>query len=198
MAIAHAEAAWAASTAHAEPEEHVLEGIPPILAGPISRPGWAKPRTRAERLLRGPLQADRRRIRMEPGGREGIDLQGVEGDSTQDAGARRGTQRREQLAAAVSVPRRAAQALLEPGEPPALLQTCPHLLQGMMPSEHRQEPGRHATATREARRRVRRTASIDARRPVERAYSSQHPRPMGHGTALLNRHRHEAPLLQVF
>jgi len=78
MAIAPPEAAREAIPAHAETQEDLLEVIPPIFAVPISRSGWDKPRHRADRLLRGPIQADRRRILMEPGGREGIDLQGVE------------------------------------------------------------------------------------------------------------------------
>src|SRR5262249_5643790 len=108
-------------------------------AVPISRPGWAKPRHRADCLLIGPIQADRRRILMEPGGRESIDLQGVEGDSTKDAVELRGKQRLENLAEAAKLHGRSTQAILEQGKHPALLQTCPHLIQGMMPIENRQE-----------------------------------------------------------
>jgi hypothetical protein len=165
---------------------------------PSSQPGWDKPRHRADRLLIGPRPAERGRILLEPRGREGRDLQGVEGDRTQDAVERRGPPRIEPLAEAVIVPRRSSQASLEPGEYPALLPTCPHLIKGMRPSEPRQEQGRHATATREPRGRVGRTAGIEERRHVELASDPQHPRPMGHGTELLHRHRPEAPLLQVF
>src|SRR5215813_1785987 len=146
MAIAPPEAEREALTAHAETQEDWLEVIPPILAMPISRSGRDTPRNRADRLLIGPIQADRRRLLMEPGGREGRDLQGVEGDSTKDAVERRGKPRSEHLAEAVIVPRRSSQAIREPGEHPALLQTCPHLIQGMMPIENRQEQGLHATA----------------------------------------------------
>jgi len=139
MAIAHPEAEREAITAHAETQEDLLEVIPPIFAVPISRSGWDQPRHRADRLLIGPIQADRRRILMEPGGREGIDLQGVEGDSTTDAVELCGTQRLKKLAEAVIVQRRSSQAILEQGEHPALLQTCPHLIQGLMPIENRQE-----------------------------------------------------------
>src|SRR5262249_30139953 len=149
MAIAHPEAEREALTAPAETQEDVLAVIPPILAGPISRAGRDTPRNRADRLLIGPIQAERPRLLMEPRGREGIARQGVEGDRPKDAVERRGTQRIEHLAEAVIVPRRSSQAILEPGEPPALLQTCPHLIQGMMPIENRQAQGRHATATRE-------------------------------------------------
>src|SRR4029450_4016541 len=139
IAITHPEAEREASTAHAETQEDLLEVIPPIFAVPISRPGGDKPRNRADRLLIGPIQADRRRILMEPGGREGIDLQGVECDSPKDAVELRGKQRLENLAEAVIVQRRSSQAILEPGEHSALLQTCPHLIKGMMAIENRQE-----------------------------------------------------------
>src|SRR5262245_41896082 len=89
------------------------------------------------------------------------------------------------------------EAGLEQGDHATLLQTCPHLRERMMTIENREEQGLHATATRENRGRVRRTESIDERRHVERAYHPQHQRQVGHGTALLNRNRHEAPLLQV-
>src|SRR5215831_1416538 len=111
---------------------------------------------------------------MEPGGREGIDLQGVEGDSTKDAVELCGKQRLKKLAEAVIVQRRSSQAILEQGEHPALLQTYPHLIKGMMPIENRQEQGLHATATREHMGRVRRTEGIDERRHVELADYPQH------------------------
>ena len=66
-----------------------------------------------------------------------------------------------------------------------------------MAIENRQEQGLHATATREDMGGVWRAESIDERCHVELAYHPQHQRQMGHGTDLLNRNRHEAPLLQV-
>ena len=67
-----------------------------------------------------------------------------------------------------------------------------------MAIENRQEQGFYSTATREDMRRVRRAEGIDERSHVELAYHPQHQRQVGHGTDLMNRHRHEAPLLQVF
>ena len=67
-----------------------------------------------------------------------------------------------------------------------------------MTIEHRQEQGLHATATRETMRRGRRAEGLDERRPVALADYPQPHRSMGHGTALLHRNRHEAPLRQVF
>ncbi len=90
IAIAHAQADRQALTAYTETQEDLLEIITPIFAMPIGRPGRDKPRNRAALLLIGSIQADRRRILMEPGGRDGIDLQGVECDSSKHAVELRG------------------------------------------------------------------------------------------------------------
>jgi hypothetical protein len=74
IAIAHPEAEREAFTAHAETQQHLLEIIAPIFAMPIGRPRRDRSFAQAGFLLVGPIQADRRRILMEPGGREGIDL----------------------------------------------------------------------------------------------------------------------------
>ena len=66
-----------------------------------------------------------------------------------------------------------------------------------MAIENRQEQGFYATATREDMRGVWRAEGIDERSDVELADDPQHQRQVGHGTDLLNRNRHEAPLLQV-
>src|SRR5215467_5677581 len=72
VAIAQAHTERQALTAHAETQEDLLEIITPIFAMPIGRPGRDKPCDRADLLLIGAIQADRRRILMEPGGRDGI------------------------------------------------------------------------------------------------------------------------------
>ena len=66
-----------------------------------------------------------------------------------------------------------------------------------MAIENRSEQGCYSTAIREDMRGVRRAESIDERRHVELADYPQHQRQVGHGTDLLNRHRHGAPFLQV-
>jgi hypothetical protein len=170
----------------------------PIFAVPIGRPRRDQPFDRAGLLLIGPIESDRRRILMEPGGREGIDLQSIEDNGTKDAVELRGKQRLENLAEAVIVQRRSSQAILEQGEQPAFFQACPHLIEGMMPIENRQEQRFYTTATREDMRGVRRAEGIDERSHVELAYHPQHQRQMGYGPNLLNRNRHETSLLQVF
>jgi hypothetical protein len=81
MPIAQAHAQREALTAHAETQEHLLEIIMPICAVPIGRPRRDRPCDWAGLLFIGSVQGERRRILMEPGGREGIDREGVEGDS---------------------------------------------------------------------------------------------------------------------
>src|SRR5919199_3522168 len=68
----------------------------------------------------------------------------------------------------------------------------------MMAIQNRQEQGLHPTTTRQDMGGVRRAEGIDERRHIELAYYPEHQRQVGHGTDLLNRDRHEAPLLQVF
>jgi hypothetical protein len=97
----------------------------PIFAVPIGRPRWDRAFARPDRLVLGPIEGDRRRILMEPGGREGIDLQGIEGDGTKHPVERRGKQRLEHLSEVIIVQRRASQAILAQGEHPALLQAGP-------------------------------------------------------------------------
>src|SRR5262249_36686648 len=157
-----------------EAQEHLFEIITPIFAVPIGRPGWDQPCDRARRLLIGPIQGARGCILMEPGGREGRDVQGVEGDGPKHAVEIRAKQRIENLAEAVIVQRHSSEAILEQGEHPALLQSGSHLIKGMMPSETGEEQGLHATATRENMGWVWRAESIDKRRHVELAYHSQH------------------------
>jgi hypothetical protein len=72
------------------------------------------------------------------------------------------------------------------------------LIESMMAIENRQEQGLHSTATREDMRGVRRAEGIDEPSHVELAYYPQHQRQVSHGTDLMHRNRHEAPLLLVF
>src|SRR5262245_61244514 len=138
-----------------------------IFAVPLSRPRRDRPCAGAGFLLIGSIQGDRRRILMEPGGREGIALQGVEGDRPKHAVERCGKQRLEHLPQPVIMERGAREAGLEQGEHPALLQTCPHLLERMMAIEHRQEQGLYSTATREDRCGVWRAEGSDERSDFE-------------------------------
>jgi len=86
-----------------------------IFAVPISRPRRDRPCAWAGFLFIGSIQGDRRRILLEPGGREGLDLQGVEGDRSKHAVELRGNQRIENLPQPVIMERGACEARLEQG-----------------------------------------------------------------------------------
>jgi hypothetical protein len=86
-----------------------------ILAGPIGRPRRDKPFDRADCRLISPIQGDRCRILMEPGGREGIHLQGVERDRPEHAIELRGKQGIEALPQPIIMERGSRKAGLEQG-----------------------------------------------------------------------------------
>ena len=110
MASAPTEAEREALTAHATPPPHLLAISTPLWAVPIGRPRRARAFPQVGLLLRGPLQGNRRRILRKPRGREGIALQGVEGDHPKHAGEMRGTQRLEALPQPVIMARDACEA----------------------------------------------------------------------------------------
>ena len=182
MAIAHAEAEWEAKTAHAETQEHWLEIIMAIFAVPIRRTRWDLP-PRGGLLLIGPIEGDCRRILVQPGGCDGIDIQGIEGERTTYPVQMRSQQRIEALPQPVIMERGSRQARLEEGEHPTFLQTCPYLREGMMAIQHRQEQSLDLTATGEGMGGVRRAEGIDERRHVALADHPQHQRQVGHRTA---------------
>ncbi len=77
--------------------------------------GRDRPLNRVGLLLLGPIQGERRRLLMEPWGRDGIDFQGVEGDSTKHAIEIRGKQRIEDRPQPVIMERFSLEAGLEQG-----------------------------------------------------------------------------------
>jgi hypothetical protein len=91
----------------------LLEIITPIFAVPIGRTRRDRACALVRLLLIGSLQGDRRRILMEPGCRDGLDLQGVEGDSPKHTVQIRGKQRIQDLPQSVIMERGAREAGLE-------------------------------------------------------------------------------------
>jgi hypothetical protein len=149
MPIAQAHAERQASAAYTETQEDLLEIITPSFAVPIGRAGRDQPFDRAGLLLLGPRQGERCRILMEPGGRDGIDVQGVEGDGPKHAVEMCAKQRLENLAEAVIVQRHSSKAILEQGEHPALLHACPHLITDLSPQSKALEVREVAVFTEE-------------------------------------------------
>jgi hypothetical protein len=131
MTIAHAQAEGKAITAHAKTQEPLLEIIMPIFAGPISRTRRDWPFAPVGLLLISSIEGDRRRILVQPGGRDGIDRQGLQRDSTKHTVQIRRKQPIEDLPQPVIMAGGSRQARLEYGSHPTFLQTCPHLVAGM-------------------------------------------------------------------
>src|SRR5262252_4941478 len=104
-----------ALTAYAETQEHLLEIIMSIFAVPIRRTRWDWPLTPVGLLFIGPIEGDRRRILVQPGGREGIDIEGIERDRTKHSVQMRSKQRLEALPQPVIMERGARQVRLEQG-----------------------------------------------------------------------------------
>jgi hypothetical protein len=90
----------------------------PSWLGPEVGRGGDTPCARADRRRLGPLQGEGRRRRLEPGRRESLDVQGVEGDGANAALELRGQQRIKPLTEAV---------IVQPGEPPRVSTRAPTL-----------------------------------------------------------------------
>lgn len=82
-AITPAEAEGQAVPAHAETQEHLVEIITALLAVSIRRTRRDWPCPPGGLLLLHLLQGERRRILGQPGSRESLDRQGLEGERTQ-------------------------------------------------------------------------------------------------------------------
>ena len=104
----------------------------------------------------------------------------------------------EALAEPVIVQRGGGQARLKEGQQASLLQTRPHLREGMMAIQNRQEQRLDPMATREDMGRVRRADGSDERSHRELAYPPEPQRHVGYGAHLMNRDRHEGLLLHVW
>ena len=198
LTSAHAQAGREAITAHATTPEPLLAILRPRFAVPLSRPRRDWPVAPGGLLRRSAIAGDRRRLLVPPGGREGLDRQGRQRDRTKHTGQMRRKQPLEALPQPVRMAGGARQARLEYGAHPTFLQTCPHLVEGMMAIEKRSEQGFDATATREPSRGVRRADGSEERRHVELAYHAQHQRPVGHRPALMHGNGHAAPRLPGF
>jgi hypothetical protein len=82
---------------------------------PIGWSRWDRSFAPVGLLLIGPIEGDRRRILMQPRGRKGIDLQGIERDSPKHAVEMRGKPRIEDLPQPVIMERGTLEAGLEQG-----------------------------------------------------------------------------------
>mgnify|MGYP003449816873 CR=1 FL=1 len=146
VAITHAETeGYTTIPADPKTQEHRFAVIATVLAMPIGRVG----RLRALRLVRlRALQGNGRGILMQPGRREGIDLQGCERDGAQDTVEMRGTQRIKARPYPVIVEPGARSPRLQERYHAPLFQASRHLVEGMLPIQNGQHQGFDPTPTR--------------------------------------------------
>src|SRR5262249_34980368 len=110
---------------YAQTQEHLFEVIASIFAVPVGRPG----RSSSLRLVRiRPIERNGRGVLMEPGGRDGVDLQRFEGDGAKDLVEIGSKQRIEDVTQPVIMKRGPCEPWLKPGEHAALFQPLPHLI----------------------------------------------------------------------
>jgi hypothetical protein len=113
IAITNAQAEWEPVTAHAETQKHLFEIITPIFAVPIGRPRRDRLYAPVGLLLLLSIEGDRRRILVQPGSRDSIDLQGMKCDRTKHPVEMHCKQRVEDLSQPIIMERSARQAWLE-------------------------------------------------------------------------------------
>jgi hypothetical protein len=126
----------------------------------ISRPGrsWSLGGVRIH-----PVERNGRGVLMQPGRRDGLDLQGSQGDRAKppiEIGGQQGIEDVPQPRIIECGPR---EPWLQQRYHPSLFQPSPHLLEGMMPIQNGEHPGFDSTPTREPMRRMGRDEVSDKR-----------------------------------
>jgi hypothetical protein len=161
VAITHPEAeGYAAIPTHAETEEYLFEVVTTVFAMPIGRPrsAWGL------RFVRiGPIEGNRGGVLMQPGRRDGIDLQGFEGDRTKHRVEIGRKQRIENVPQAVIIERGTREPRLQQRHHPTLFEPFSHLIESMMPIQNREHQGFNPTTTREPMRGVRGNETVNDR-----------------------------------
>jgi hypothetical protein len=119
---------------------------------PVRRPRSSR---RLWVVLIGPLEGDRGGVLRQPGGREGRDLQGFEGDRTKHRGEMGRKQRIEEVASPVILERSARESRLHQRHHATRFQPLSPLGEGMMPIQNSEDQGFDPATTREPVCRVR-------------------------------------------
>jgi len=158
VAITHTEAEGdSAIPTHAQTEEALFEVVTTVLAMPISRrrSAWG-----LRCVLIGPIEGNRRVLRQ-PGHRDGIDLQGFEGDRPTHRIEISRKQRIENVPQAVIIKCGTREPRLQQRHHPTLFEPFSHLIEGMMPIQNREHQGFNPTTTREPMRGVRGNETVN-------------------------------------
>lgn len=108
-----------------------------------------------------------------------------------------GEPRIEDLAQAIVIQGSAFQSRLEKRAHPPLFEPGAHLIESMMPVQHRQNPGFHAPTTREHVRGVWREHAGNDAGNLYLAEHAQDQGQVGHRTDLMHRDRHAASPLHI-
>jgi hypothetical protein len=159
VAIPHTEAEGdSAIPTHAQTEEYLFEVITTVFAMPIGRPrsAWG-----LRFVLIGPIEGNRSGVLMQPGYRDGVDLQGFEGDRTKHRVEIGRKQRIENVPQAVIIKRGTREPRLQQRHHPTLFEPFSHLIEDMMPIQNREHQGFNPTTTREPMRGVRGNETVN-------------------------------------
>jgi hypothetical protein len=127
---------------------------------PVGRP--RSPR-RLRFVLIGPIEYNRRRVLMQPRRRDGIDVQGFEGNRTQHRVEIGRTQRIEDMPQAVIMEGGTRESRLQQRYHATLFEPSPDLGEGMMPIQNREHQGFDPATTREPMCRVRGDKTVNDR-----------------------------------
>jgi hypothetical protein len=145
---------------HPKTEQHLLEISTAIFAVSVR---WSGGPRRFRLVLIGALEGKSRRVLMQPGGREGRDLERLERDRPKNPVEMGGTQRIEEVSSPVSMQRGTGSPRLQQRHHAPLCQPAPHLLEGMLAIEHGEHQGFDPTPTREPVRRMGREETVEHR-----------------------------------
>jgi hypothetical protein len=169
-----------ASAAHAQTEEHRFAVVTTVCARPR---GWPRRPQCLRFVLIGPIPGNRGGVLRQPGRRDGIHRQGVEGDRTKHRVEMGRTQRIAEVPHTVIVAGRTREARLQQRDPPPLFEPSPDLIKGLMPIQNREHQGVDPTPTRERRRRVRGEETVNDRGHFQ---APSHPEDQRHMRSRVN------------
>ena len=146
--------------AHPETQEPLFESVPALLARPVGWPGG--PWGGGVVFLRS-VERNGRGVLRQRGRRDGVALQGLEGNGAPDLVESGGQQRIAAGASPVIMERRACQAWLAHMHHPPLVQPLSHCVERMIAIQHRQDQGVDPMPRRAHMARMGREKAVDNR-----------------------------------
>jgi hypothetical protein len=191
LASAHADAyGEAPSPPHAETEEHLCARVPPGFARPV---GWPRCPQGRRGIRRRPLERHGRGVLRPPGGRDGLHRQRFEGDGALHPVQIGRTQRREEVAQPIIRARGPRAPRLPQRQDAPVFPPFPHLREGLLALEHREDSSCNPTPTREHMRRGGWDEAVKHGGACQAPSYTHNHRSRCDGMPLLHGHGHEAP-----